>query len=345
MLNYYLSIFIFLSFIFIYLKVFFEKNNKVLSNILKLTKFTLISGFVSISIYKLINFINSDSDIFLFYEFKSSFLIFIISTLYITIVLSKFNKELLNENFKNKKKSYFGSIYYFIVISTITFINLDKSNLYSSIFLSIGIAVSLLIIYDYIFSTYKPKYIFISLILTVPLITFLFFNNYIEQSFYFLIPMAIFITCLKLYENFIFNIKVKYFEKIIKNTMKNINYIDINKTNLKFLNKFNISDITIDLNNIVLSYENIKEAIKFFIIIKNETFFLEMIEKNKLNIFLLKTSLNGELNISYKDLNFFYCKKNIDNIERMSEIKIDLEPEDLESTIIKTLNINEILNY
>lgn len=343
MLIYNLSIFIFLSFLYVSFKVFFEKKDSNIKNILNILKFISISGLFTLFVYYMITFINSGSSIFLFNEIKGYFFIFLFAAIYITIILSKFNESLVIDRYNNNIDNYFGLAYYLFIILSSTFISIEEESLLSKIFLAIGITIVILLIYEYTMSSYKSAYIFINLIAMTPIVIFLFINDYININFYFLIPMFFLIIFLRIYTYFIFNVKTKYFEKIIRNKINSLKYKTKREKNCLFLNKFKLEE-EINLKNVVLSFYNDKDDIKYFITINVKNLIFETLKNNKLNIFLLN-KLNGEFEISLKKIKFSYYKRNENKLEKIEQLKLLNESHDLEKTIKELVCINEISKY
>lgn len=338
-----LSLFIFLSFLYVSFKVFFEKKDSNIKNSLNILKFISISGLFTLFVYYIITFINSGSSIFLFNEIKEYFFIFLIAALYITIILSKFNESLVIDRYNNNIDDYFGLAYYLFIILSSTFISIEEESLLSKFFLAIGITIVILLIYEYTMSSYKSAYIYINLIAMTLIVIFLFINDYININFYFLIPMFFLIIFLRIYTYFIFNVKTKYFEKIIRNKINSLKYKTKIEKNCLFLNKFKLEE-EINLKNVVLSFYNDKDDIKYFITINVKNLIFDTLKNNKLNIFLLN-KLNGEFEISLKKIKFSYYKRNENKLEKIEQLNLLNESHDLEKTIKELVCINEISKY
>jgi hypothetical protein len=154
---------------------------------------------------------------------------------------------------------------------------------------------------------------------------------------------SIFLVILFTFYYFIFYLKTKFFENLLLNQFSNIKYKS--KFNNEFLSKFTLDFVIAGQNKTLPYYYDNENNICYYIKLNIEKDIKEIINNNFLKVFLLNYKLKQNINIDFKNLDF-YCFDDLYLSPKLkNKINFNEEPEDLKAYIKQYFHLNKMVSY
>lgn len=317
-----LSFFIFSSAFFISIKLKKEMNTKSII-------FSFIfSSFLALLTYLGITFLNSE-------PYDS-----IIRTAVITILISSsfsLLRILLIDNFSFLKNNNLKIDFYFnlvfvlsLLLAYLLYFVPDKDNNLNIFYLS-------LIILMIAFLLTKAFILFIILLI---------YNIYDSGNYSALIIMASYFIVIFILKMTI-SLNLRFLNKLFENKIKEINYNFSKEDTYNFFSKFKINSFKEITDNIVFTYQDEVESIKYFIKFNIKEKFNSILKENDDKVFLLNSNLLGaDININFSDLQI-YCTDDMSKstLDNLTQIDVDEETNNIEEFVKQKFKINQIFNY
>ncbi len=313
-----LSFFIFSSAFFISIKLKKEMN----------TKSIIYSSFLALLTYLGINFLNSE-------PYDS-----IIRTAVITILISSsfsLLRILLIDNFSFLKNNNLKIDFYFnlvfvlsLLLAYLLYFVPDKDNNLNIFYLS-------LIILMIAFLLTKAFILFIILLI---------YNIYDSENYSALIIMASYFIVIFILKMTI-SLNLRFLNKLFENKIKEINYNFSKEYTYNFFSKFKINSFKEITDNIVFTYQDEVESIKYFIKFNIKEKFNAILKENDDKVFLLNSNLLGsDININFSDLQI-YCTDDMSKstLDNLTQIDVDEDTNNIEEFVKQKFKINQIFNY
>lgn len=164
----------------------------------------------------------------------------------------------------------------------------------------------------------------------------------------FLFFSSVFIICLLEFSNLSYK---KYMRIILTSKLKSFVFIenDILESNLKFFKEcelFNIDEQ--NFNFLILNYKN--DNVSYFFKIELEDSLIKIIKANYLNLFLLRTNINGTLELSITNISYSHQDISESDIYKHSNLKnindiYDLKKEDVKINLRTKKDLIDIMEY